>query len=204
MLSRARTAIQRSHGGLALRDGDATLEFARWFRKSKIVDEAGAPKIVYHGTTRAFDFFEARKRNPELGFHFGSLSQAEWFACFDERGTSSGGNIRPVYLRLENPLRMPDIFERGRCSSENAADWLARQGLISKTDASRIHCARSAREAHAHIACSIERVGYDGIVYENELEGGTSDINADSYVVFRPEQIKSAFEVAVRRRSLDQ
>lgn len=193
MLPRLRMASQRSE------------EFLRWFGKSKIVDRAGSPRIVYHGTTKSFDPFRSRKRNPELGFHFGSVSQAGWFATYDEeRGTLSGGNIRPVYLRIESPLRLPDIFVRCRESSENVAYWLYREGLISKTHYAKVCCARSAREAHARLVKLIQAIGYDGIVYENDQEGGTAETNEDSYAVFWPEQIRSVFESAVRQPLFDE
>ena len=184
MLSRARMTSQRRE------------DFLRWFGRSKIVDQTGNPRIVYHGTTRSFDLFRSGKRNPELGFHFGSASLAAWFATYDEeRGTLSGGNIRLVYLRIENPLRLPDIFVRGRESSEDAAHWLYRDGLIDKTDRTKIFRARSASDAHARLVKIIETIGHDGIVYENDQEGGTADSNEDSYAVFWPHQIRSVFEI---------
>lgn len=154
------------------------------------------PKVVYHGTTKTFDDFRSKVRSPELGFHFGTISQAEWFAtCDAERGTLSGGNIRPVYLRIENPLRMPDIFERGPDTVDNALKWLCRNGFIGKAHAARICGVGSAREAHTRLVRQIVALGYDGIIYENDLEGGTAETNEESYCAFWPEQIKSVFDV---------
>jgi hypothetical protein len=175
-------------------------EFRRWFGKSKVVDEAGNPKVVYHGTTKNFGVFKSRKRDPELGFHFGSISQAEWFATYDEgRGTLPGGNIRPVYLRIENPLRLRDVFVRCRRSSEDAAYWLYRDGMVAKADLQWICRAKTTRKVHDRFVVVVARLGYDGIVYENDQEGGAADTNEDSYAVFRPEQIRSVFEIAGRR-----
>lgn len=192
MLSQARMTSQRRE------------DFLRWFGKSKIIDQTGNPRIVYHGTIRSFELFRSRKRNPELGFHFGSVSQAEWFATYDEeQGTLSGGNIRPVYLRIENPLRLPDIFVRGRESSEDAAHSLYRDGLIDKADRTKIYCASSASEAHARLVRIIEVIGHDGIVYENDQEGGTADSNEESYAVFWSHQIRSVFELDSRYLTSD-
>jgi len=184
MLSRARTTHQRNKA------------FLSWFGRSQVIDRAGNPKIVYHGTTKTFGAFRSKARNPELGFHFGSISQAEWFATYDaQRGTLCGGNIRPVYLRIENPLRMPDVFVRGPETALNALDWLCRERFIGKADATKIRGARSARDAHTRLIGLLEALGYDGIVYENDQEGGTAEINEDSYCTFSPEQIKSVFAV---------
>jgi hypothetical protein len=49
-------------------------EFKKWFGESKVVDEDGDPKIVYHGTTHSFDRFETERANIDnhlgAGFYF--------------------------------------------------------------------------------------------------------------------------------------
>lgn len=129
-----------------------------------------------------------------MGFHFGSLAQAEFFAGYDgERSVPSGSNIRPVYLRLENPLRLPDLFERGRRSAENIARWLCRDGLIIKHTREQVYGAGTAQQANSRLIRAVRESGYDGIVYENDQEGGTDTINDESYVAFGPSQIRSVF-----------
>lgn len=168
--------------------------FLLWFGRSCITNDDGTPKLVYHGTNAHFSVFRPKNRNPELGFHFGSISQAEFFAGFGSTNVrGSLGCVMPVYLRIENPLRLFDIFERGRRSAENVAHWLRRDGVIDKRTCARVFAARSARDACLRMAISIEELGYDGIVYGNEWEGGDEDANEDSYAVFGAEQIKSAF-----------
>ena len=177
-------------------------QFRLWFGQSQIVNEDGFPRRVYHGTNMDFAIFQSKKRNPELGFHFGSISQAEFFAGYgSENVRGSLGCIMPVYLRIEKPLRLFDIFERGRRSAENVAHWLRRDGVIDQRTCARIFAARSARDACLRIAMAIEALGYDGIVYGNEWEGGDEDTNEDSYAVFRAEQIKSAFNRGTFDRS---
>lgn len=36
-----------------------TLAFKNWFRNSKVVDSDGDPLVVYHGTGKDFDIFDA-------------------------------------------------------------------------------------------------------------------------------------------------
>lgn len=178
---------------------DGLPDFVSWFCRSKIVHEDGRPKIVYHGTRAEFDIFQCHKRrNSSLGIHFGSVSQAEFFATYDARQrvpgrTLSGGRIVPAYLRIENPLRMPDVFDRGCAGIENVVSWLLKNGVIGLTAAKRVCRARSAREANRRLANAIEEAGHDGITYENEHEGGTDTINEDSYIVFHARQIRSIF-----------
>ncbi|MEX2198700.1 MAG: hypothetical protein WD886_07800 [Burkholderiales bacterium] len=170
-------------------------EFQRWFGGSRIVNDDGSPKIVFHGTRRGFAEFHCRRRTPELGFHFGTLSQAEFFAGHDgERRAPCGSNIRPVYLRIENPVRLPDLFERGGRSAENIARWMCRDGSIPQDVLGLVSRAGVVRQANEHIIYAIKGAGYDGIVYQNDWEGGSDTVNEDSYVVFEDDQIRSIFE----------
>lgn len=172
----------------------ANPRFRIWFGKSQVVDGQGPPRIVYHGTWSDFEAFAPRRRNPELGFHFGSLAQAEFFA-----GYGFGANrlpfgcIMPVYLRIEKPLRIYDLFERGRGSAINLAHWLWRDGLLSRAVRDRIYAARRGREINARLLETLENMGFDGVIYPNEWEGGTAEKNEQSFAVFRPRQIKSVF-----------
>lgn len=76
-----------------------TAEFRAWFRGSKVVDLKGQPLVVYHGTKTSFQEFKPKSRNPDIGFHFGDVTQAENFAGFNAYDlTTSGGNIVPAYL----------------------------------------------------------------------------------------------------------
>lgn len=187
--------LHSDNGGMVGRfTRGTTSAFMRWFGQSKIVDKDGTPKIVYHGTRANFDIFRPKPRNPVLGFHFGSISQAEFFAGYDgERPSFRGGKILPCYLRIENPLRMPDVFDRGLGGADEVAFWLLRNGIMEKAAHTRLYNARSAREAYDRIVMALDVAGYDGITYENVHEGGTANTNEDSYIVFRPEHIKSVF-----------
>ncbi len=168
--------------------------FAIWFGRSKVVNADGSPRKVYHGTFADFDTFAAKRRNPELGFHFGSVSQAEFFAGYGSASARGPlGSVMPVYLRIERPLRVFDIFERGIRSAENIVRWLYRDGILDERLKKLIAAARSANDACRLTVGAIESIGHDGLVYANEWEGGDAENNEDSYVVFRSEQVKSVF-----------
>lgn len=61
---------------------------------SKVVDANGEPLVVYHGTTSDFAEFNGH------AFFTTSPDTAGTFAKVD------GGNVRPVYLSLQNPARL--------------------------------------------------------------------------------------------------
>lgn len=72
----------------------ATPEFKAWFGESKVVDEQGAPMVVYHGTDADFDEFKA---DGEPIF----LTQRPWRA--DVYSDQEGGNVMPLFASVKNP-----------------------------------------------------------------------------------------------------
>ena len=92
-----------------------TPEFKSWFGSSKITDENGNPKVMYHATNRDFDKFRDDRilffsDNPEYvemyaegssakGAHYVGQAEKEL-----EAKTLAGKSIMPVYLKAENPF----------------------------------------------------------------------------------------------------
>ena len=96
-----------------------TPEFRKWFGKSKVVDQNGEPKQLYHSTysdikapTTNFGADEYRR----FGMHVGSLDAAtnrlDVKAAEDARqreaSGTAGANILPVYVKAESPLRLDE------------------------------------------------------------------------------------------------
>lgn len=193
-------------------DQTETPAFKRWFGDSKVVDADGKPLVVYHGTTgdiRQFDrsrlgentgaesakagfFFtddtitaesyanyaatdarvaallaEADKaeRKGDWDAYDAKVVEAEQLeASFADPGNRLGGqNVVPVYLAIQNPLVVD-------AQGENAVGF--------------------------DIPAAIKRAmkeGFDGIIIRNfDDAAGLVNRNATHYVVFHPEQIKSA------------
>lgn len=180
--------------------------FQRWFKRSVVVDAWGKPRIVYHATVVGFDEFNTVKA--EFGSHFGSFIQAE---------TLRGGNVAftyyPVYLSIQNPLRLRDM---GNFDNETVASQLRELGIIDQEIYNKIY---GNVTAHRRLMQSIlKNKGYDGIVYLNRYEGFSPEQEAakkqhetsafrnmsdelfrinysdaqDSYIVFEGSQVKSA------------
>lgn len=94
-------------------DTTQSMQFKRWFgdwqnhpeEASKVVNEDGTPKIVYHGTDAQFYVFDS-----ESGVYWFSESKDYAEAMMEERG---GGHVTGAYLALKNPLYAklpPDQF----------------------------------------------------------------------------------------------
>ena len=160
-------------------------EFRAWFGESKVVDEKGAPLVVYHGSRSGGDFEQFRMPGGRgmvgaVGAHFGDETQAKEF-----------GRSRAFLLAIKNPLRM-----------EDAGGWFVRDALFDYVRKAGVSVSESEQFAVlgsddpvAAFRSLLESKGYDGIVYANEVEGQFKDGayrgEADSYIAFRPEQIKS-------------
>ncbi len=70
-----------------------TKAFKDWFGKSKVLDEKGEPRVVYHGTRSEFNKFET----PSM-FHI------------DPRYTENiGDRTNPVYLSIKNPANLREM-----------------------------------------------------------------------------------------------
>lgn len=87
--------------------------FKKWFGNSKVVDDKGTPRVVYHGTTADFDSFKnptkamATKVEREQPIFFSS--DAETASAY--AGKSKGANVYPVYLRIEKPFNPFNLSE---------------------------------------------------------------------------------------------
>ena len=78
-----------------LREAAPSPEFARWFGDSKVVNAAGDPLVVYHGTHADFTAFDLGQ-SPE-GFYFtDDRMRAELYA-------EDGGRMIAAYLSIQRP-----------------------------------------------------------------------------------------------------
>jgi len=146
-----------------------TAEFKKWFGDSKVVDENGNPLVVYHGTTEDFDEFKPYS-------HFGNAEAAN--NRIDRPSVArQPKHILPVYLSIQNPARLDDA-----AASDPArlmAAWDTPEGEKTLGKFPGYSTGKTTKQL-------LEERGFDGLVYSNDVEGG------ESWVAFRPEQIKSA------------
>lgn len=157
-------AVDRPGWQWAKADPVGSPAFRRWFGESKVVDAAGQPRVVYHGTGSEFWAFD-RQRLAEstghmtapLGFFFDEKrSKAQRYAENAADGVPADERVIDAYLSLKNPAKM------------SLDDFLA----IDDYDQ-----ARALRDR-------LQRQGHDGI----QLTG------VGQWIAFEPEQIKSATE----------
>lgn len=145
-----------------------TPEFSNWFGDSKVVDSAGKPLVVYHGTAGDVESFVLGAGGPGrrsdtngVVFFTDSPRQAEFFARMRARRSGAGQQLTPAFISIKNPAVM---------------DW----GGAEKDGDQSAKFIEDAR-----------RAGHDGFVYTNVRDAMDAP-PATVYGVFQPEQIKSA------------
>lgn len=107
---------------MTLNKSNAFDNFCKWFGHSKVVNEFGSPRVVYHATTHIFEEFKIG-RETKNSSTFGSFLEKRMGIFFAEdpafsdsfiknNGTlSEGAHLLPVYLSLQNPLDLTDGFQ---------------------------------------------------------------------------------------------
>lgn len=186
----------------------------------KLADLPKRPGLVgplFHGTSEVFDKFmlpEDITDHGGLGVHFGNAQQANTMLDFiehdrerwteDEEEYPQGKpeyNIHPVYLRIKNPLRLPDLVEWH--PREIGKQLFRRKVITGKTWADFLNSSwnnppvgPTRTQAYAMMRKWIEDAGFDSVVYKNKFEG-----SGDSYIVWHLGQIVPAFK-GHRRSSL--
>ena len=84
-----------------------TPAFQRWFAGSKVVDAAGRPLRVYHGTSSHFEHFSHEDipyRGGILAFFSTSPEFASGYAVGGGSGFTTGAHVMPCYLRILEPF----------------------------------------------------------------------------------------------------
>lgn len=175
------------HGMRREPENPAALAFKRWFANSKVLDEDGQPRVVYHGTSASFDAFEAKHAGnssehatADLGFYFSSDPRVAAIFCRESTGWDEddlktdpttpyfdGANTMPVHLRIENPFRM------------EPAEFIEMvEGATGK-------------QVRAKLA-RLKLMQHDGIFIPKAEPYLNAELVGETWIAFQPEQIKSA------------
>jgi hypothetical protein len=174
--------------------------FEQWFGDSKVVDENGDPLVVYHGTSRMGRDGEFDQFFPFA--HFGTAEAANEriqdqrerrptdrlarMVGRDPQGIQrEGERIIPVYLSIQNPLRIVD--DASASSMEDMYFQVNKAGVKVRYQAGA---------TMQELVDALKSRGYDGFVYENKVE----DKGSESWVAFDPGQVKSVANTGAYNR----
>lgn len=181
--------------------------FQKWFEGSKIRNEDGTPKILYHGTRYKFADFQ----KGDIGYHFGTAQQANQRLSGDVPSNYwdypiSDLSVVPVVLNIKRPIRAKSDIPAW--DSLDDLMFIALPDQVKTPEMYRImehyqvefeeaiepsRMLQIKEEAAKAIRAELERQGYDGIIYPNKYEA--PEEGADSYIAFHPTQIKSVFNM---------
>lgn len=152
--------------------------FAEWFGDSKAVDKNGEPLAVYHGAEDiGFNEFKLSNKPSEPGIFFTDNSKnADGYHSYGIGGKAGeGSGSYKVYLKMQNPMIV------------NWEEYAKSQGSTRGKNYNPSSMARLFSDAKNN--------GHDGIIIKGIYDSGyfgKGDPISDNYVVFDPNQIKSA------------
>lgn len=160
-------------------------EFKRWFNNSIVVSKNKTPKICYHGTDANFDTFDTN--NSYIGSHFGTYKQANE-RILQHFKSQKGSNIIPVYLKIEHPVYLKDEgnFDIRTIITQLFGKKIITYGFVYEF-LTKYYGSKNKSEYFKKLKDILIKKGYDGICYSNKYEG-----KGYSYIIFHPNQVKSA------------
>ena len=88
-----------------------TDDFKKWFgdwendpaSASKVLDDNGEPLIVYHGSSRKFDFFDGSKLSENTG-NDGHYGAGFYFSIEKAEAETYGSNVYEAFLNIKDPV----------------------------------------------------------------------------------------------------
>jgi len=191
--------------------GEAAENFKRWFGDSKVVDEAGDPLRVFHGTDAVIDAFDPKMRGTATNAESGR--QGFWFT--DRPDVASNYADYAAYdAKLRKAIEKADEYEKKGMWDKYDEAVVEYEKLDSQLnnapngqnvipanlslknpatmDAGGEYFTTLSDDINALIK-SAKQSGKDGVIIKNLDDApGLSNAVADHYLAFEPTQIKSA------------
>lgn len=184
-------------------------QFKRWFgdwqnnpaEASKVVNEDGTPKVMYHGTSNGgFHIFNT------YGGNFGLFGIGSYFTdnldvaqSYTQKGKGNNPQVYSVYLNIRNPIDMDAVanISEWKKTVMDASDYF--NGCKTNEDcfkALKEYCEDEMMykaEAEEYISGVIQAMGYDGITHIGGGRYNKKDATKHRvFIVFDNAQVKSA------------
>lgn len=172
-----------------------TKQFKRWFGNSKVVNDDGTPKVMYHGTRAQFTVFDKSKARAS-----GAYGKGFYFTDSTSHAGTYGDQMA-VYLKIDNPLMQggnkvtrSQIEKFLQAVAENEDYSIENYGTY---DVNEIADSITSEDAFSVIQdVNATAIGdfAEAIRLFNEVNGTKFDgvITPTETVVYEPTQIKSA------------
>ena len=186
-----------------------TKKFKAWFgdwendpeNASKVVDENGEPRVVYHGLKgNDFNVFDkdiaaenSRSSQPVYGAFFFSDNKdnASAYGTKSDNGVRSLNGLKEVFLKADNPFVV----------DANGEQYHSVKAYFKERDTGEINWERGGIVMDGNevgvqdITIAARDLGYDSVIFKNIDDPGSEDFVGKpqtTIAVFSPTQIKSA------------
>ena len=194
---RFKEALLRNRTGLSSNDVKGRTvpsNILQKFEKTIFTDESGKLLTLYHWTPNKFLVFA----HGDIGFHFGGTFAAAYDRRESKTAAKRGADIvKEVYLNIESPIVLQD--DAGFWDAYEITSQLVDKGLISSKERAKISRMEGYVEgdydsqANKYLRNLLDKLGYDGIIYENAVE----DKGALSVIALYSDQIYTVSEETV-------
>jgi hypothetical protein len=101
-------------------------KFNNWFEGSKVINDDGSPRIVYHGTDYIFSKFSMKKAVSGITWFSTDLNQIK----NGESGAAGNKYIKKIYISMKNPAGWSEYEKYGLGQLED----LGYDGVILPND----------------------------------------------------------------------
>ena len=147
--------------------------FNKWFKGSQIVDEAGEPLVVYHGTLDDFDEFSkdrigTRHSQDDIGFYFTNKKNVADDYASSEFDYTKKGKVIPTYINGKKPLKIDNKWAK----DNGLGSVFDREDSISFWD-----------NYQEFVKDEMQKIGADSIIIDDGYQ--------QMVVALEPNQIKS-------------
>jgi hypothetical protein len=193
-------------GGAPIAQTD-TPAFKKWFVESKVVDAAGKPLVVYHGTNKSQDG-DAFSSFDTYGGNYGLFGLGAYFtenpdvaSSYVKKGRGITPTVYPAFMSLQNPMDMdakadPTAWQKAVPETDfssdykpngdtNEAFYRAAEEQLRDEDALTYEAAEMMQEA-------LRTMGHDGITHIGGGRVKSEGVKHRVFIAFESEQIKSA------------
>jgi hypothetical protein len=163
--------------------------------KTVLKDPGGKPVKFFHATTAPFAVFNplshfgtqkaAQERMEKVYLNDPDYQRNGYF------GLQYDARYVEVNLNIQNPLRIPDL---GAERSDNCEQTLKDLKILSAQECDQVFRS-DPQEWKSLMVGALMKKGYDAFVYKNDVE----DAGSDSYIVFRPEQVRTLGSIKVHK-----
>lgn len=187
------SVLRGLEGKLATRDSSGRSvpeEIREKFKNTVLKNEKGELLSVFHWTPKIFEIFAYG----DIGFHFGTYEAALGRRTGKSEQLESD-IVKDAYVNIRNPIFLED---RGCWDAYSIATQLFSRGLISYETLSQLSRTKGyleegySLEATKAIRKILSDLNYDGIIYQNAIEGQGMSVAA-----LYPDQIYTVSEETV-------